>query len=42
MADKFEKKLFQLAGREKIIPPETLGDKIEIILTGLPEENLFL
>lgn len=30
MADKFEKKLFQLAGREKIIPPETLGDKIEI------------
>ena len=40
MADKFEKKLFQLAGREKIIPPETLGDKIEIILTGLPESGV--
>lgn len=37
MADKFEKKLFQMAGREKIIPPETLEDKIDIILTGLPE-----
>lgn len=29
-----------MAGREKIIPPETLGDKIEIILTGLPESGV--